>query len=41
MNNREIARMLKVSESNVGTRLYRAVRRLRDAFEGWDSDTRG
>ena len=41
MNNREIARMLKLSESNVGTRLYRAVRRLREAFEGWDSDTRG
>lgn len=34
MNNREIARVLNISESNVGTRLYRAVRRLRDAFEG-------
>ncbi|MCK5212775.1 MAG: RNA polymerase sigma factor [Dehalococcoidia bacterium] len=38
MNNREIARTLKVSESNVGTRLYRAVRRLRDSFEGWDNE---
>jgi RNA polymerase sigma-70 factor (ECF subfamily) len=41
MNNREIARTLKVSESNGGTRLYRAVRRLRDAFKGWEHDTQG
>jgi len=39
MNNREIARTLKVSESNVGTRLYRAVKRLRDAFKGLEHDT--
>jgi len=39
MNNREIARALKVSESNVGTRLFRAVRRLRDSFKGWEHDT--
>jgi len=39
MNNREIARTLKVSESNVGTRLFRAVRRLRDTFKGWEHDT--
>lgn len=38
MNNREIARTLKVSESNVGTRLFRAVRRLRDSFKGWEHD---
>ena len=36
MNNREIARTLKLSESNVGTRLYRAVRRLRESFKGWE-----
>jgi RNA polymerase sigma factor (sigma-70 family) len=41
MNNREIARTLKVSESNVGTRLFRAVRRLRDSFKGWEHDTQG
>lgn len=38
MNNREIARTLKVSESNVGTRLFRAVRRLRDTFKGLEHD---
>ncbi len=38
MNNREIARTLKVSESNVGTRLFRAVRHLRDSFKGWEHD---
>ncbi|MBN1152448.1 MAG: sigma-70 family RNA polymerase sigma factor [Dehalococcoidia bacterium] len=38
MNNREIARTLKVSESNVGTRLFRAVRRLRDSFKGWEQN---
>jgi len=31
-NNRQIAKMLGLSESNVGTRLYRAVRKLRDSF---------
>lgn len=41
MNNREIARTLQVSESNVGTRLYRAVQRLRDAFKGWEHETQG
>jgi len=40
MNNREIARVLNVSESNVGTRLYRAVRKLRDAFKGWEDGSR-
>ncbi|MBN1855777.1 MAG: RNA polymerase sigma factor [Dehalococcoidia bacterium] len=38
LNNREIARTLKVSESNVGTRLYRAVKRLRDSFEEWNNE---
>jgi len=41
MNNREIARTLNVSESNVGTRLYRAVRRLRESFKGWDNEAQG
>ncbi len=33
LNNRQIARMLGLSESNVGTKLYRAVRKLRDSFQ--------
>lgn len=33
LNNRKIAAMLGLSETNVGTRLYRAVRRLRDGFQ--------
>ncbi len=32
LNNRQIAKALGLSESNVGTRLYRAVRKLRDSF---------
>ena len=32
LTNREIARMLGLSESNVGTKLYRTVRKLRDGF---------
>jgi RNA polymerase sigma factor (sigma-70 family) len=40
MNNREIARVLTISESNVGTRLYRAVRKLRESFEGWENGAR-
>lgn len=32
LNNRQIARTAGLSESNVGTRLYRAVRKLRDSF---------
>jgi RNA polymerase sigma factor (sigma-70 family) len=35
LNNRQIAQMLGLSESNVGTKLYRAVRTLRDGFRGW------
>jgi RNA polymerase sigma factor (sigma-70 family) len=34
MTNRQIAEMLGLSESNVGVILYRAVRKLRDYFEG-------
>lgn len=33
LNNRQIAKMTGLSESNVGTRLYRAVRKLRDSFQ--------
>ncbi|MDD5189942.1 MAG: sigma-70 family RNA polymerase sigma factor [Dehalococcoidales bacterium] len=35
MTNREIARILGLSESNVGVILCRAVRKLRDEFTGW------
>jgi RNA polymerase sigma factor (sigma-70 family) len=35
MTNRQIAGVLGVSESNVGTIIYRAVRKLRDGFMGW------
>ena len=34
LNNRQIAKMLGLSETNVGTKLYRAVRKLRDGFQG-------
>ncbi len=33
LNNRQIAKALGLSESNVGTKLYRAVRKLRDSFQ--------
>jgi len=37
LNNRQIAKMLRLSESNVGTKLFRAVRKLRDTFrESWN-----
>ena len=36
-NNRQIARMLGLSESNVGVRLFRAVKKLREDFhESWN-----
>lgn len=35
MTNREIARITGLSESNVGTILCRAIRKLRDGFSGW------
>jgi RNA polymerase sigma-70 factor (ECF subfamily) len=37
MNNRQIAGTLMLSESNVGTILYRAVRKLRDCFREWQN----
>jgi RNA polymerase sigma-70 factor (ECF subfamily) len=37
MTNRQIAGMLGLSESNVGVILYRAVRKLRSDFEGWEN----
>jgi RNA polymerase sigma factor (sigma-70 family) len=33
LNNRQIARMMGLSESNVGTKLYRSIRKLRDVFQ--------
>ena len=33
LNNRQISKMLDLSESNVGTKLYRAIRKLRDRFQ--------
>ena len=35
ITNREIARITGLSESNVGTILCRAIRKLRDNFSGW------
>jgi len=37
LNNRQIANMVRLSESNVGTKLYRAVRKLRDCFKRLDN----
>jgi len=37
LTNRQIAKMLGLSESNVGTKLYRTVRKLRDCFRGWQN----
>lgn len=37
MTNRQIAGMLSLSESNVGTIIYRTVRKLRDCFGGWQN----
>ena len=37
LNNRQIAGMLSLSESNVGTHLYRSVRKLRDCSRGWQN----
>jgi len=37
LNNRQIAKILGMSESNVGTRLYRAVKKLRDGFTESDN----
>src|SRR3972149_12076926 len=38
MTNREISRVTGLSESNVGTILCRAVRKLRDEFAGWQDE---
>ena len=38
MTNREISQVTGLSESNVGTILCRAVRKLRDEFTGWQND---
>ena len=38
LNNRQIAKTLGLSESNVGTRLYRAVRKLRESFLETEND---
>jgi RNA polymerase sigma factor (sigma-70 family) len=36
-NNRQIAKMLRLSESNVGVRLFRALKKLREDFnESWN-----
>jgi len=40
MNNRQVAGILSLSESNVGTILYRAVRKLRDCFREWQNGQR-
>jgi len=37
MTNRQIAGMLGLTESNVGVILYRAVRKLRSEFAGWEN----
>ena len=37
MTNREIARMTGLSESNVGTTIFRTVRKLRDNFSRWQN----
>jgi len=37
MNNRQVAGVLSLSESNVGTILYRVVRKLRDCFREWEN----
>jgi len=38
MNNREIAGVTGLSESNVGTILCRAIKKLRDEFTGWQHE---
>ena len=37
MTNRQIAGIINLSESNVGTILYRSVRKLRDCFRKWQN----
>jgi RNA polymerase sigma factor (sigma-70 family) len=38
MTNRQIARIMGLSDSNVGVILYRAIRRLRDDFGVWQNE---
>lgn len=38
MTNRQIAKMIGLSESNVGIIVYRAVRKLRDSFNEWQNE---
>ena len=38
LNNRQIGKMLGLSESNVGTRLYRAIRKMRDSLQESEND---
>ncbi|MFH1146924.1 MAG: sigma-70 family RNA polymerase sigma factor [Pseudomonadota bacterium] len=38
MTNREISKITGLSESNVGTILCRAMRKLRDEFAGWQDE---
>jgi RNA polymerase sigma-70 factor (ECF subfamily) len=38
LNNRQIAKMIGISESNVGVRLFRAVRKLRDSFQEFSNE---
>lgn len=38
MTNRQIAGVISLSESNIGTILYRAVRKLRDCFRKWQNE---
>jgi RNA polymerase sigma factor (sigma-70 family) len=35
LNNRNIAAALKLSDSNVGTILFRAIQKLKECFQGW------
>jgi RNA polymerase sigma factor (sigma-70 family) len=37
MNNRRVSAVLSLSESNVGTIVYRAIRKLRDCFRKWQN----
>ena len=37
LNNRQIAGVMGLSETNIGTILYRSIRKLRDCFGGWQN----
>lgn len=38
LNNRQIGKVLGLSESNVGTKLYRAIRKMRDSLRESEND---